>query len=73
MDYLEKGYTPGSFLRAVLCNSLTESAAQADDINRYCLYDWARFMYNEVPLIARGSPEIVNAYLEKKRAQRQDS
>jgi hypothetical protein len=71
--YLEHGWTPGSFLYAVLCNNLKESAAQADDTNKLCLFEWACFMYNEMPSDTQGSPEVVNAYLEKKRAQRQDS
>lgn len=67
MDYLEKGYTPGSFLYAVLCNDLTESAAQADDINKHLLFEWASFMYNEVPSVSRGSSEKVDKYLQDKK------
>ena len=65
--YINKGYTPGSFLYAVLCNNLVASAAQADDINRHLLFEWATFMHNEVPSVSWGSSEKVDKYIQDKK------
>ena len=62
--YVDHGIPPGGFLRAVLENNLTEAAAQADEINKHHLYDWACVMYNEIPQIARGSREMVDRWLK---------
>lgn len=64
--YIEKGWRPGGFLTAVLCNALKEAAAQADSVNKYRLYDWAVFVTNEIPAIAQGSHENVEAWIAHK-------
>lgn len=65
--YINYGWQPGSFLYAVLCNNLVEAAANADDINRHLLFEWASLLYNEIPRNAWGSPDVVNAWIENKR------
>lgn len=68
--YLEEGWYPGSFLNAVLCNDLKEAAATADEINKHYLFQWAQFLYNEIPMNAQGSQEIVNTYIMRKRMEK---
>lgn len=67
--YIERGWLPGSFLNAVLCNNLTTAAANADEINKHALFQWAQFLIQELPMEAYGSQEIVNAYVRKKRSK----
>jgi len=63
--YLEHGLMPGSFLRFVLENNLVEAVTHADRINRTHLVEWAKFLYNEMPLDSWGSKEIVEAWSKK--------
>lgn len=62
IDYVEKGYRPGSFFYAVLCNNLVEAAMQADDVNKHYLFQYASFMYNELPHNCWGSREKVQKW-----------
>jgi len=64
--YIEKGIMTGSFLTAVMENNLVEAFAQADHINVDCMYDWAKFLYNEAPRGCWGSKDVVKAWKEKK-------
>lgn len=59
IGYVLYGWEPGSFLRAVLCNDLIAAAANADDVNKYALHLWAVFVYNAVPVAARGSNDAI--------------
>lgn len=63
VDYVKRGYVPGSFLSAVLRNDLISAAEHADDINRGLLYQWACFVYNAVPMGARGSQEAIDNWV----------
>lgn len=65
MLYVTHGAHPGSFLSAVLRNDLISAAENADDINRYALYEWAVFVYNAVPVMARGSQEAIAKWVEQ--------
>lgn len=47
--YIENGIEPGHFLVAVLSNDLVESLSRADETNRERLFDYASFLYNELP------------------------
>ena len=60
-DYIELGYQPGGFLRAVLCNQLVEAFIRADPINMAAIPVWADWLYNEAPQGCWGSPEKVKA------------
>jgi len=55
--YIEHGIIPGGFLQAVICNNLVESFARADGTNILRLFDYASFLYNEIPTSAWGSEE----------------
>ena len=58
-DYVERGYPPGSFLRAVLANNLVEAFAHADAVNLAAMHTWAAWLWNEAPRNCWGSPERV--------------
>jgi len=68
--YLEDGIIPGSFLRAVLENNLSESFAQADLENRARMHDIVMFLYNDIPMDAWGSPEKVQKWAEERQNER---
>ena len=68
--YLEFGIEPGSFLRAVLENNLVEAVGRADTINRECMFDWANFLYNEMPGNSWGNREKVAAWIVKRRNEK---
>lgn len=59
IGYVLHGYHPGSFLSAVLRNDLISAAENADEQNKHALYEWAVFVYNAVPVAARGSREAI--------------
>lgn len=60
--YVEKHKRPGDFLMAVLCDRLTEAFARADDDNLAAMNAWCRWLWNELPSPAWGSPEKVAAW-----------
>jgi len=62
--YLESKIPPGSFLTAVLSNDLREAFSKADEPNREALFDTVRFLYNNAPASAWGSPENVKAWMQ---------
>ena len=68
-DYVENGLKPGDFLVSVLENNFVDSIARADSINKYRLYDWAKFLYEEMPIGSWGSKEKVEAWMKKKREE----
>lgn len=63
--YIENRLEPGGFLRAVLENDLVGSVMRADEINLERMYDYCLFLYNEAPSICWGSPEKVQAWLDR--------
>lgn len=69
--YVEDGLMPGDFLTAVLENNLVEAFARADDINIHRLFDYANFLYNELPISAWGSPEKVERWAARQREKRE--
>jgi hypothetical protein len=62
-DYVERGYKPGSFLRAVLANDLVESFGHADDTNVAAMHTWAQWLFNEAPSMCWGSTERVDRWI----------
>lgn len=62
-NYVEKGWEPGSFVRAVLENDLMGAFGKADSYNRATLFEITSYIYNDVPGNCHGSPEIVDAWL----------
>ena len=61
--YVENGEPVGSFLTAVFENNLVEALGRADMENRAAIFVWTRWLYNDVPMDAWGSPEKVAAWL----------
>lgn len=73
VNYLRYGWRPGGFLRAVLENDLAEACRQADETNRYALYDYIFVLYNDAPADAWGSPERVQGWIEDAALRRQEA
>lgn len=63
--YYEHGWKPGSFLYAVLTNDLVNAAVNADDQNRRKLFEWASFLYNELPRECWGDSNTVVSWIKK--------
>lgn len=61
--YIERGYPPGHFLTAVICNNLTEAFNRADDENTRLMRDWAAFFRWEIQGNAWGSKEIMQEWM----------
>ena len=53
----------GSFLTAVMENNLARAIASADLENRRDIVEIVLYVYNNIPSIAWGSPEKVEAWL----------
>ena len=68
--YVEFGIMPGSFLTAVLENNLVEAFACADEENIHRMFDYASFLYNEMPRNAWGSPKTVQDWAKARRADK---
>lgn len=64
--YIEHRVAPGSFLTAVLCNDLRGACEQADDINRYRLFDYIKFFYMYAPAGSWGSRENFERWVSKR-------
>lgn len=52
--YIERGVMPGDFCEAVIKNQLVESFGKADESNRAAMFQIACWVYNRMPLPARG-------------------
>jgi hypothetical protein len=68
--YLEQGILPGDFLRAVLRNDLVNAMERADDECAAAMRDIAQFLELEVPYLAWGSEEKVQAWADLRKAFR---
>ncbi len=68
--YLEHGVEPGGFMYAVLTNDLKGACSRADHINMRYLTNIVSYCYNEIPSVAWGSKERVDAWLAKHRENR---
>jgi len=64
--YLVHKILPGSFVRSVLGNDLSGSFMYADTESRENLFEFVKYIFNEVPGGAWGSYKIVQDYLESK-------
>jgi hypothetical protein len=65
LDYIEKGYAPGGFLMAVLCNDLKGAAGRADSVNQRYLLQYAQYLMWYVPHICWGNEEKVMAWIDQ--------
>lgn len=66
--YLAHRIQPGGFLMAVLENDLAGALNRADGTSRAGLVEIGRFLYNDVPQGAWGSPAKVAAWLAEGRS-----
>lgn len=65
LEYVLHGRPVGSFLEAVFSNEFMGACARADDVNRLALFEYAVFLHNYAPSDAYGSPERVQAWIER--------
>lgn len=72
-SYVEHGTRPGGFLYAVLSNDLKESFGRADLENRHDMFDIVSYCWNSIPTDCWGSPENVQAWMDKKQKEREDA
>ena len=68
--YVEGGKPPGGFLLAVLSDRFMAAIMCADETNLASIAEWAAFVWNELPGNVWGSPDKVDAWIEKKRLER---
>jgi hypothetical protein len=68
--YLRYGRPCGDFLRAVLCNDARDAMRRADEANAAALGNWFLFLIRYAPMIAWGSQEHYDGWLEAGRAAR---
>ena len=64
-DYIEKGYQPGGFLSALLCNNLRQTFERADSINRERIFSFIQFLYSYAPSDCWGSEEKFDKWVER--------
>lgn len=60
--YVLLGQEPGSFLTAVICDSLGDAFSRADGDNTECMKDVVGHFYNNVPGTAWRSKERMDAW-----------
>lgn len=65
--YIDQGIPPGDFLTAIISNDLKEAVGRADEENLANLPAFVSFFYNMAPSRCWGSPEIMDAWLDKER------
>jgi len=68
--YLEDGVPPGGFLTAILANDFVTAVGHADEENRAAIVEFATWLYWGCPSPAWGSYEQVNAWIAKRREER---
>ena len=61
--YIERGVSPGGFLRAVLSNDLVNTFAMADHININAIDKYVDYLYNYAPASCWGSPEAIEKWV----------
>lgn len=64
--YRLKRTRPGQFLTYCLENNFVQAVCLADDDNFKAIRAIARYIYNEMPGKCWGSPEKVNAWVERR-------
>lgn len=68
--YRDEGKPVGGFLTALLANDLRGACGSADATNRWLLFVYAAFLWNEMPSPAWGSYERVAEWLAQHEAKR---
>ena len=64
INYVEKGYPPGSFLRFCLTKDIYNAILNADRFNQKCIVEIVKFMCNNLPSGCWGNDEKVDTYIE---------
>lgn len=70
---MELPHLPGGFLTAVLKNDLAEACGRADYQNAVMLWQIVSYIWNELPAACWGSPQPVDAWLERAKALREEA
>ena len=65
INYYENGWSPGSFLEAIINNDLREAVGRADDTNIDCLKAYIMWFYNQAPSGTWGYSTAVEDWLKK--------
>ena len=63
-NYIQRGTSPGDFLRAVLHNDYRMAYLHADDRNKEILHKIMAYMVDVAPLACWGGPEFVKRWQE---------
>ncbi len=61
--YVSDGIEPGSCVRAILENNLTEAFVRADHQTTAAMHAIVAYIYNKMPMHCHGSPEKVDAWI----------
>lgn len=69
-NYFVRGYKPGSFMEAVICNDLFNAVCRADSTNRSHLHNIIMWMINNAPPAAYGNPIAYKNWLNDTDKQR---
>ena len=69
--YVSDGQPMGSFLQAVLENKLVESFGQADMENQRAMFYIVQYVYERVPMAARGSAKAYFDWIDAKARARE--
>jgi hypothetical protein len=70
-EYIEKGFIPGGFLQAVICNDLSGAFQRADSTNTERMKDIVQFFHWWVPAPVWGSKEKMEAHAKAKQEERE--
>ena len=71
--YIDHGIKPGSFLTGVISNNLREAVSNADDENLRNIPAYLGYFYNEAPSPCWGSQELMDQWIQRSFARRENS
>ena len=71
--YVQHGILTSRFLTALFSNDLKGAFRSADEHNAAAMRDWVRFMHDDMPSCAHGSPEKVAAWIAEHEAARREA
>jgi hypothetical protein len=63
-EYVRIGRPVGGFLEAVLSNDLMNAFGRADEGNCRLMFEYAKYVYNKMPMGCHGSRKIYNSWCE---------
>jgi hypothetical protein len=71
LNYAYRGYMPGGFLEAVLCNDLAVAVGRADADNARTLKEIVTYVYMELPAPSWGGVEKVSKWVAQFQVARE--